>query len=164
MFASSSSSPSSSSEKSFTLKSSDNKEFILKESIAIQFETIKRIIEEEESTITTIPLPNVDSETLTMAIDYCSKHADSKISEEADLKKFDSEFVATKDLAVLFKLVSAANYLDVKGLLELICQRIADQIKDLMPEEVRKIFNIENDFTPEEEAVVRNEHEWAFNV
>ncbi|GMP92091.1 hypothetical protein CsSME_00042466 [Camellia sinensis var. sinensis] len=52
-----------------------------------------------------------------MAIDYCSKHADSKkISEEADLKKFDSEFVAKKDLAVLFKLVSAANYLDVKGL------------------------------------------------
>ncbi|KAL7174668.1 hypothetical protein ACSBR2_033835 [Camellia fascicularis] len=165
MFASSSSSPSSSSEKSFTLKSSDNKEFILKESIAIQFETIKRIIEDEESTITTIPLPNVDSETLTMAIDYCSKHADSKrISEEADLKTFDSEFVAKKDLAVLFKLVSAANYLDVKGLLELICQRIADQIKDLMPEEVRKIFNIENDFSPEEEAAVRNEHEWAFKV
>ncbi|KAI8030670.1 SKP1-like protein 1B [Camellia lanceoleosa] len=82
MFASSSFSPSSSSEKSFTLKSSDNKEFILKESIAIQFETIKRIIEDEESTITMIPLLNVDSETLTMAIDYYSKHTDSKkISE-----------------------------------------------------------------------------------
>ncbi|CAL5363451.1 unnamed protein product [Camellia sinensis] len=165
MFACSSSSLSSSSEKSFTLKSSDNKEFILKESIAIQFETIKRIIEDEESTITTIPLLNVDSETLTMAIDYCSKHTDSKkISEEANLKKYDLEFVAKKDLVVLFKLVSAANYLDVKGLLELICQRIADQIKDLMPEEVRKIFNIKNDFTPEEETTVQNEHEWAFEV
>ncbi|KAF5959383.1 hypothetical protein HYC85_000592 [Camellia sinensis] len=100
-----------------------------------------------------------------MAIDYCSKHTDSKkISEEADLKKYDLEFVAKKDLVVLFKLVSAANYLDVKGLLELICQRIADQIKDLMPEEVRKIFNIKNDFTPEEETTVQNEHEWAFEV
>ncbi|KAL7252874.1 hypothetical protein ACSBR1_007433 [Camellia fascicularis] len=66
-----------------------------------------------------------------MAIDYCSKHADSnKISEEANLKKFDSKFV----------------------------------IKDLMLEEVRKIFNIENDFTSKEEAAVRNEHEWAFEV
>ncbi|KAL7228630.1 hypothetical protein ACSBR2_007354 [Camellia fascicularis] len=85
-----------------------------------------------------------------MAIDYCSKHADSnKISEEANLKKFDSKFVVKKDLAMLFKLVSATNYLD---------------IKDLMLEEVRKIFNIENDFTSKEEAAVRNEHEWAFEV
>ncbi|THG01809.1 SKP1-like protein 1B [Camellia sinensis] len=155
MSTSSSSSRSSSLEKSFTLQSSDNKEFTVKESIAIQFETINRIIEDEESTTTTILLPNVDNETLTMAIDYCSKHVNSKkISKEADLKKFDSEFVAKKDLGVLIKLVSAVNYLDVKGLLELICQRIADQIKDLMSNDVRKIFNIENDFTPEEEAAI----------
>ncbi|KAF5959382.1 hypothetical protein HYC85_000591 [Camellia sinensis] len=143
MSTSSSSSRSSSSEKSFTLKSSDNKEFTVKESITIQFETINCIIKDEESTTTTILLPNADSETLTMGINYCSKHANSKkISKEADLKKFDLEFVAKKDLAVLIKLVSAVNYLDVKGLLELICQRIVDQIKDLMSEEVRKIFNI----------------------
>ncbi|GMP22577.1 hypothetical protein CsSME_00000536 [Camellia sinensis var. sinensis] len=138
MSTSSSSSRSSSSEKSFTLKSSDNKEFT-----------------DEESTTTTILLPNADSETLTMGINYCSKHANSKkISKEADLKKFDLEFIAKKDLAMLIKLVSAVNYLDVNGLLELICQRIVDQIKDLMSEEVRKIFNIENDFTPKEEAAV----------
>ncbi|KAI8030676.1 SKP1-like protein 14 [Camellia lanceoleosa] len=123
----------------------------------------KRVIEDEESTTTPILLLNVDNKTLIMAIDYCSKHVNSKkIFKEADLKKFGSEFIAKKDLAVLIKLVSAANYLDVKGLPELICQRIADQIKNLMPEEVKKIFNIENDFTPEEEAAVWNEHEWAF--
>ncbi|KAI8030671.1 SKP1-like protein 14 [Camellia lanceoleosa] len=90
-----------------------------------------------------------------MAIDYYSKHANSnQISEEANLKKFDLEFVAKKDLAMLFKLVSATNYLDVKDLLELLFQRIANQIKDLMPEKVRKISNVENDFTLKEEAAI----------
>ncbi|CAN0923060.1 SKP1-like protein 4 [Linum grandiflorum] len=30
------------------------------------------------------------------------------------------------------------------------------------PEEIRKTFNIKNDFTPEEEAEVRRENQWAF--
>jgi S-phase kinase-associated protein 1 len=35
-------------------------------------------------------------------------------------------------------------------------------IKGKTPEEIRKIFNIENDFTPEEEEEVRRENQWAF--
>jgi len=30
------------------------------------------------------------------------------------------------------------------------------------PEEIRKTFNIRNDFTPEEEEEVRRENQWAF--
>ena len=30
------------------------------------------------------------------------------------------------------------------------------------PEEIRRIFNIKNDFTPEEEEEVRRENQWAF--
>ncbi|CAN0922877.1 SKP1-like protein 4 [Linum grandiflorum] len=30
------------------------------------------------------------------------------------------------------------------------------------PEEIRETFNIKNDFTPEEEAEVRRENQWAF--
>jgi S-phase kinase-associated protein 1 len=29
------------------------------------------------------------------------------------------------------------------------------------PEEIRKTFNIQNDFTPEEEAQIREENKWA---
>jgi S-phase kinase-associated protein 1 len=29
------------------------------------------------------------------------------------------------------------------------------------PEEIRKLFNIQNDFTPEEEAQIKKENEWA---
>lgn len=35
-------------------------------------------------------------------------------------------------------------------------------IKGKTPDEIRKIFNIKNDFTPEEEEEVRRENQWAF--
>jgi S-phase kinase-associated protein 1 len=35
-------------------------------------------------------------------------------------------------------------------------------IKGKTPDEIRKKFNIENDFTPEEEEEVRRENQWAF--
>jgi len=48
--------------------------------------------------------------------------------------------------------LQAANYLDIKSLLDLTCKRVADMIKGKKPEEIRKEFNIVNDFTPEEEV------------
>ncbi|PKI49138.1 hypothetical protein CRG98_030484 [Punica granatum] len=45
----------------------------------------------------------------------------------------------------------AANYLNIKGLLDLTCQTVVDMIKGKTPEEIRKAFNIKNNFTPEEE-------------
>lgn len=56
----------------------------------------------------------------------------------------------------------AANYLNIKSLLDLTCQTVADMIKGKTPEEIRKTFNIKNDFTPEEEEEVRRENAWAF--
>ena len=36
-------------------------------------------------------------------------------------------------------------------------------IKDKSVEEIRQTFNIKNDFTPEEEAEIRKENQWAFD-
>uniref|UniRef100_A0A7N0UJ14 SKP1 component dimerisation domain-containing protein n=1 Tax=Kalanchoe fedtschenkoi TaxID=63787 RepID=A0A7N0UJ14_KALFE len=58
--------------------------------------------------------------------------------------------------------LQAANYLNIKGLLDLTCRTVADMIKGKTPEEIRKTFNIKNDFTPEEEEEVRRENQWAF--
>ena len=61
-----------------------------------------------------------------------------------------------------FTSLQAANYLNIKSLLDLTCQTVADMIKGKTPEEIRKTFNIKNDFTPEEEEEVRRENQWAF--
>ena len=59
-------------------------------------------------------------------------------------------------------LFQAANFLDIKTLIDLMCNTIADRIKGKTTKEIRTILNIKNDFTPEEEAALRAEHAWAF--
>lgn len=57
---------------------------------------------------------------------------------------------------ILFNIscLQAANYLDIKGLLDVTCKTVANMIKGKSPEEIRKTFNIKNDFTPAEEEQV----------
>jgi len=72
-----------------------------------------------------------------------------------------AKFVDDLDQEMLFELVLAANYMDIKPLLDLTCAKIATMIKGKTPEEIRKAFNIRNDFTPEEEELVRQEDSWC---
>uniref|UniRef100_A0A453DQ95 SKP1 component dimerisation domain-containing protein n=1 Tax=Aegilops tauschii subsp. strangulata TaxID=200361 RepID=A0A453DQ95_AEGTS len=58
--------------------------------------------------------------------------------------------------------IVAANYLNIKGLLDLTCQKVADMMKGRTVEEISKTFDIKNDFTKEEEEEVRKENQWAF--
>ena len=44
----------------------------------------------------------------------------------------------------------------MQGLLDVTCKTVANMIKGKTPEEIRKTFNIKNDFTPSEEEQVRN--------
>jgi len=65
------------------------------------------------------------------------------------------------DQEMLFDLTIAANFLGVNPLLNLTCATIATMIKGKTPEEIRRTFNIVNDFTAEEEAAVREENKWC---
>ncbi|KAK6115166.1 hypothetical protein DH2020_034918 [Rehmannia glutinosa] len=159
--------------KKITLRSSDGEVFEVEEGVAVESQTIKHMIE-DDCADNVIPLPNVTGKILSKVIEYCKRHvdavasatkADDKLSSTAagddDLKAFDADFVKV-DQATLFDLILAANYLNIKSLLDLTCQTVADMIKGKTPEEIRKTFNIKNDFTPEEEEEVRRENQWAF--
>ncbi|KAL3813400.1 hypothetical protein ACJIZ3_014668 [Penstemon smallii] len=148
--------------KMIMLQTSDGETFELEETVAIQSQTIKHMIE-DDCVDNTIPLPNVTSKIMSKVIEYCKRHTPTNEKTEEDLNKaFDAEFMKTDQSTLLFDLILAANYLDIKSLLDLSCQTVADMIKDMSPEEVRMFFNIKNDFTPEEEAEVRKEYAWAF--
>jgi len=116
-----------------------------------------------------IPLHNVSSKILKKVIEYATHHVQHPTQQKSDAKDekksddilpWDKEF-CNVDQATLFELILAANYLDIKPLLDLTCKTVANMIKGKTPEEIRKTFNIKNDFTPEEEEKVRKENEWC---
>ena len=80
-------------------------------------------------------------------------------AEHVDQK--DAKFIEIENLEELFDIILAANYLDIKSLLDLSCAKVATLIKGFhlnniilgkTPEQIRQTFNIQNDLTPEEEA------------
>ncbi|GLU02723.1 hypothetical protein SLE2022_199630 [Rubroshorea leprosula] len=150
--------------KKIMLRSSDGETFEVEEAVAVESQTIKHMIE-DDCADNVIPLPNVPSKILSKVIEYCKKHveaaADKEKAGEEEMKNWDAEFVKV-DQKTLFDLILAANYLNIKDLLDLTCQTVADMIKGKTPEEIRKTFHIENDFTPEQEEDVRRENQWAF--
>ncbi|KAI3867964.1 hypothetical protein MKX03_035180, partial [Papaver bracteatum] len=79
------------------------------------------------------------------------------------LKNWDAEFVKV-DQPVLFDLILAANFLNIKNLLDFTFQTVTDMIKGKTPEVIRKTFNIEKDFTLEEEHEFRRENQWDFTI
>ncbi|CAD8047432.1 unnamed protein product [Paramecium primaurelia] len=118
-----------------------------------------------------IPLPNVKSSILKKVIQYCELHRNDTPPEiEKPLRsnnlsdcveQKDAEFIDIPNLEELFDIILAANYLDIKSLLDLSCAKVATYIKGKTPEEIRKTFNIQNDLTQEEEQQIREENKWA---
>eukprot|EP01118_Nematostelium_gracile_P015340 TRINITY_DN612_c0_g1_i1.p1 TRINITY_DN612_c0_g1~~TRINITY_DN612_c0_g1_i1.p1 ORF type:complete len:162 (+),score=41.45 TRINITY_DN612_c0_g1_i1:63-548(+) len=153
------------------LQSSDDQEFEVDRNQAEMSVTIKNMLEDMEGvgSENAIPLPNVTGKILQKVIEYCKYHIEhpTPATEEKkdekrtdDIIPWDQEFCKV-DQATLFELILAANYLDIKPLLDLTCKTVANMIKGKTPEEIRKTFNIKNDFTPEEEEQVRKENEWC---
>jgi len=154
------------------LQSSDGETFEVEVQIARCSLTIKTMLEDlgmEDGEEEVIPLPNVNSAILRKVIAWAQHHKDdppaadddeNKEKRTDDIGSWDADFLKV-DQGTLFELILAANYLDIKGLLDVTCKTVANMIKGKTPEEIRKTFNIKNDFTPAEEEQVRKENEWC---
>ncbi|KAI9219554.1 Skp1 family, dimerization domain-containing protein [Blastocladiella britannica] len=118
-----------------------------------------------------IPIPKATAAVLTKVFEYCDHHKDDPVVPEeenapetrkssANIDPWDLEFMNIDQL-MLYELITAANFLDIKPLLDLCCKVLANMIKGKSVEELRSLFGIVNDYTPEEEEEVRKENAWA---
>lgn len=154
------------------LQSSDNEDISVDKDVAERSVLIKNMVSDlgEEAMTEPIPIPNVNAAVLKKVIEWCTHHkndpapptdddSDSR-KKTTDIEEWDQKFMQV-DQEMLFEIILAANYLDIKQLLDVGCKTVANMIKGKSPEEIRKTFNIQNDFTPEEEDQIRRENEWA---
>ncbi|KAG5683473.1 hypothetical protein PVAND_012751 [Polypedilum vanderplanki] len=161
--------------KTIKLQSSDGKIFDCDLAVAKCSGTIRTMLEDleidESSEDEIIPLPNVDGRILRKVIEYCNYHKDdptpiatdnddNKEKRTDDIISWDAEFLKV-DQGTLFEIILAANYLDIANLLDVSCKTVANMLKNKTPDEIRKEFNIKNDFTPMEEEQVRRENTWC---
>ena len=153
------------------LRSSDSEIFEVDVEIAKMSETIKTLLEDsclDDDDEEPIPLPDVNAAILRKVIEWSIHHKDdpppaadeeNREKRTEDIEPYDQEFLKV-DQGTLFELILAANYLDIKGLLDVTCKTVANMIKGKTPEEIRKTFNIKYEFTAEEEEKVRKENKW----
>jgi S-phase kinase-associated protein 1 len=140
---------------------------------------IKDMLEDqdaEESTL--IPLPNVSGKTMKYVIQYMEYHWNNRAEPiekplkgkvEDVISEWDKKFLYTdlikegdeKQHELLIDGIMAANFLNIKDMLDLTCAAVASMIKGKTPEQIRALFNIENDFSPEEEEKIREENRWC---
>ncbi|CCU76648.1 unnamed protein product [Blumeria hordei] len=155
-----------------TLISNDGAVITVDSQVAMKSVLIKNMIEDLGDAVaeSDVPIPNVNESVLRKVIEWCQHHkhdpapaadddSDSR-KRTTDIEEWDQKFMQV-DQEMLFEIILASNYLDIKPLLDVGCKTVANMIKGKSPEEIRKTFNITNDFTPEEEEQIRRENEWA---
>lgn len=154
------------------LVSQEGESFDVALDVAIQSELVKTMIDEEqdEAEVQEIPLPNVKSAVLAKIIEFCKLIKEEAMNEiEKPLKSTNMQDVVQQRYAdfiaveheLLFEMVLAANFMDIKPLLDLSCAAVASLVKGKSTEEIRKTFNINNEYTPADEAQVRAENKWC---
>merc|ERR1719301_323959 len=141
------------------LKSSQGEVFEVDEDVACMSTLVKNMVEDSGAD-EEIPLPNVKTAILSKVLDYCKFHKDAPPAEiqkplksanlvECGVIEWDVEFVEVEQ-EILFELILAANYLDIRSLLDLTCAKVASTVKGKTPEEVRRRFNLGGPNFPEE--------------
>jgi S-phase kinase-associated protein 1 len=155
-----------------TLTSNEGSNIEVDRVVAERSMLIKNLMEDlgDEAIVSPIPIPNVNDPVLRKVVEWCEHHRNDAAQsadddndnrkKTTDIDEWDQKFMQV-DQEMLFEIILAANYLDIKALLDVGCKTVANMIKGKSPEEIRKTFNITNDFTPEEEEQIRRENEWA---
>ena len=152
------------------LISSDGEKIETSAKAAMRSTLIKDTIQDYRDDIIEFTANNVKGNVLKKIVEYLEHYKDTEPKEierplpsqnfKECVDEFDFNFTDI-DLNMIFEIVLASNYLDIKPLLELASAKIAYLTKGKTTEEIRKLYGISNDFTPEEEQEILEENRWC---
>lgn len=123
-----------------------------------------------------IEVARVKGPCLAKVVDFMIHHHEEKMKEiptplggssfnEVMDQEWYQQFVSDENLGdnndMLFDLLTAANFMGIKELLDLSCLKVTFQLTGKTAEEIREILRLP-ELTPEEEAQARTEHKWIF--
>jgi len=151
--------------KKIKVESSDSQEFTVDKDVVCMSETLKNMLSDLASTsVDTLPIPNIKGPTLGKVIEYCEYHyqewaaANASAEPKPKVEDYRTDNIVPWDktfmevpMGLLFDIILAANYLDIKSLLDLGCKTIANMVKGKAPEEIKEMFRIPG--TKEPDAV-----------
>lgn len=131
----------------------ENKKIPIKKSVA-KLSGLLKIMIENDSKETEIPIVNVKERIMRKVIVFMNYYNEnpmnniSKPIKSTNMNELVSEWYSNfvnideNNKNKLYELISAANYLDIKPLLDLTCAKIATMIKGKSLEEIRNVFNV----------------------
>lgn len=82
---------------------------------------------------------------------------DNQLKRRDNIPAWDVAFMGN-DHDMIFKLLNAANYLNIPGLLKVGCKTVALMMKDKSPKEICATFKIETDASFEEERKMHKDY------
>lgn len=149
-----------------TVQAEDGSERVLADiNVWQQSETITEMVKDTDPS-DTIPLVTVPKEALYKVFEYMEKIAAFKAdrASDEDKQQWVSEYKKTMEaqdqLPLLFQTMTAANFMNVKTLLDELCKFVAEMIAQRTPNEILDYFNIRKDATWEEEQELIATHKW----
>lgn len=156
------------------LKSNDGKVFEITELEGSISELIRDATEGNEDDVTEIEISRVNSDCLEKVVNFMKHYAVEKMKEvptplggstfnEVIDQKWYQDFVADDNVNgdMVFDMLTAANFMGIKPLLDLTCLKVTFQLTGKSAEEIREILKLPV-LTPEEEAKAREDHKWIF--
>ena len=150
-----------------TLQSCDGEVFHVDKTIAMKLKTVKTLLEDlGDEDDEAIPLPNVSSDILKRVIQWAEHHIndpedddDEKKAPPVEIPPWDADFL-NASLNTLVDINMSANFLEIRGLLNLTFRFFANMIIGKTPEEIRQTFYLEDDLTEAENEQIMKENAW----
>jgi S-phase kinase-associated protein 1 len=145
-----------------TILSNDDQQVKISSNAALNSMLIKSALEDEK--VSTLSL-NLPAEMIAKVVEYLEHYSDpntprsviskplSKTLRSSGVLEWDEKFIDAPKEKVL-DLMHASNYMDVPGMLNLCCAKIASIIKGKTAEELEQEFGISPPFTKEERQIL----------